>query len=171
MVRIKYTFLTLLALFFFSVTTVLLSAPLAQEKTNPRGTLKVVDFWGAAGAVRSNYAEGLVTMDKDNNRIPCLAEGWRWIDERTIEFKLRRGVSFQNGETFNAEAVRINWEAYKEQGAISEPYLAIPDGTVFEIIDEYTVRFTFPEPDGLALVKFGCFVQMAPAFFDRAQIR
>jgi peptide/nickel transport system substrate-binding protein len=55
-----------------------------------------------------------VTLDKDNNRVPCLAEGWRWIDERTIEFKLRRGVSFQNGEKFNAEAVRINWEAYKE---------------------------------------------------------
>jgi ABC-type transport system substrate-binding protein len=44
-------------------------------------------------------------------------------------------------------------------------FLAIPEETVFEIVDEYTVRFTFPEPDGLALVKFGGFAQMAPAFF------
>ena len=66
--------------------------------------------------MRSNYAEGLVTLDKDNNFVPCLAEGWRWIDERTIEFRLRQGVSFHNGETFNAEAVRINWEAYKKHG-------------------------------------------------------
>jgi peptide/nickel transport system substrate-binding protein len=117
------------------------------------------------GAAQSNYAEGLVTLDKDNNRIPCLAEGWRWIDERTIEFKLKRGVSFQNGETFNAEAVRLNWEAYKELEAPLTPFLTIPDGTVFEIVNEYTVRFTFPEPDGLALVKFKLFSQFAPAFF------
>ena len=169
MFRKKYPLLTLLAFFFFSVTTVIPSAPLAEEKTNPRGTLKVVDFWGAADAVRSNYAEGLVVLDKDNNRIPCLAEGWRWIDERTIEFKLRRGVSFQNGEPFNAEAVRLNWVAYKELEAPLSGYLDIPEGTVFEIVDEYTVRFTFLEPDGLALVKFGLFAQMAPAFFTGHQ--
>jgi peptide/nickel transport system substrate-binding protein len=90
-----------------------------------------------------------VTLDKDNNFVPCLAEGWRWIDERTIEFRLRRGVSFHNGETFNAEAVRINWEGYEMlETPIFCPFLAIADGTVFEIVNEYTVRFTFPEPDG-----------------------
>ena len=47
-------------------------------------------------------------------RIPCLAESWKWIDEQTIEFRLRRGVTFQDGEKFDAEAVKINWEAYKE---------------------------------------------------------
>jgi peptide/nickel transport system substrate-binding protein len=165
MVRIKYPLLTLLALFFFSVTTVIPLASLAEEETNPRGTLKVVDFWGAAFAVINNYAEGLVTLDKDNNRIPCLAEGWKWIDEQTIEFKLRRGVSFQNGETFNAEALRINWEAYKELLLPSPHYMKIPKETVFESVDDYTVRFTFPEPDGLALAKFGGFIQIAPAFF------
>ncbi len=61
-----------------------------------------------------NYAEGLVALDKDNNWIPCLAKDWRWIDDRTIEFKLRKDVTFQNGEEFNAEAVRVNWEAYRE---------------------------------------------------------
>jgi peptide/nickel transport system substrate-binding protein len=117
--------------------------------------------------MRANYAEGLVTLDKDNNFIPCLAESWKWIGERTIEFKLRRGVSFHNGETFNAEVVRINWEAYKTLKVPHYPFSTIPDETVFEIVEEYTVRFTFPEPDGLALVKFGMFVQAAPAFFDR----
>jgi len=165
MVQIKYKCLSLLVLFFLILNATLASAPLAEEKTNPRGTLKVVDFWGGTVAVKTNYAESLVTLDKDNNRIPCLAEGWRWIDERTIEFKLRRGVSFQNGETFNAEAVRLNWGAYKELLGPSPHYLAIPEETVFEIVDEYTVRFTFSEPDGLALVKFGSFAQMAPAFF------
>ncbi|NIO10004.1 MAG: hypothetical protein GTO40_19165, partial [Deltaproteobacteria bacterium] len=104
-------------------------------------------------------------LDKDNNFLPGLAEVWRWIDERTIEFRLRRGVNFHNGEPFNAEVVRINWEAYKKLKTPWDPFLTIPDETVFEIVSEYTVRFTFPEPDGLALVKFGMFSQFAPAFF------
>jgi len=168
MVRIRYTLLTLLALFYCSLSVALPSAPLAQElkgDTNPRGTLRVVELWNVSRSAMMNYAEGLVTLDKDNNFVPCLAEGWRWIDERTIEFRLRRGVSFHNGETFNAEVARINWEAYKKLKAPWYPFLAIPDETVFEIVSEYTVRFTFPEPDGLALVKFGMFSQFAPAFF------
>jgi peptide/nickel transport system substrate-binding protein len=126
----------------------------------------VVDFFGPYNSVRSNCAEGLVTLDRDNNFAPCLAEGWRWIDERTIEFRLRRGVAFHNGERFDAEAVRINWEAYKmAESPTSISYLTIADETEFEIVNEYTVRFTFPEPDGLAFVRFRFFFQFAPAFF------
>jgi len=165
MVKIRSQLLTLQVLLFCGLTLALAPASLAQEKTTPRGTLKVVDFWGLSYAAVSNHAEGLVMLDKDNNRVPCLAEAWKWIDERTIEFKLRRGVSFHNGETFNAEAVRLNWEAYKALEVPVSLFLTIPDGTVFEIVDEYTVRFTFPEPDGLALAKFGAFFQFAPAFF------
>ncbi|NIS70721.1 MAG: hypothetical protein GTO12_17780 [Proteobacteria bacterium] len=171
MVRTKYPLLTLLALFYCSLSVSLVSAPLAQElkgDTNPRGTLRVVDLWNVPRSAALNYAEGLVELDKDSNFVPCLAEGWRWIDERTIEFRLRRGVSFHNGETFNAEAVKLNWEAYDR---LKSPrlygFLSIADGTVFEIVNEYNVRFTFPEPDGLALVRLRWFSQFAPAFFGR----
>jgi peptide/nickel transport system substrate-binding protein len=118
-----------------------------------------------------NYAEGLVTLDEDNNVVPCLAENWRWLDDRTIEFKLRRGVKFHNGEEFNAEAVRVNWEAYK---GMENPrvisFTNLSDETIFEIIDKYIMRFTIPEPDGLAYVKFGYFFQAAPAFFKKHKV-
>jgi peptide/nickel transport system substrate-binding protein len=167
MVWIKHLILTLSALFFWSLTLALPSATLAQERVTPRGTLKAVDLWGGAWSATTNYAEGLVTLNKDNNFVPCLAESWKWINERKIEFRLRQGVSFHNGEKFNAEAVKINWEAYK---TLKVPYWAfqiIPHETVFEIVDEYTVRFVFPDPDGMAFVKFSAFVQVAPAFFGK----
>ena len=41
----------------------------------------------------------MVMLDRDNNLKPCLAEDLRWIDERTIEFKLRK-ATFHNGEEF-----------------------------------------------------------------------
>jgi peptide/nickel transport system substrate-binding protein len=167
MVRMKYPLLTILALFYCSLSVALPSAPLAQElKSYPRGTLRVVDLWSVPDSVVVNYAEGLVALDQENNFVPCLAEGWRWIDKRTIEFKLRRGVSFHNGEAFNAEVVRINWEAYnKLKTPAFPPFTSIQNGTAFKIVDEYTVRFTFPEPDGLALVRLLSFRQFAFAFF------
>jgi len=166
MIRIRCQLLTLPALIFFSLTIVLASASFAQEKDLPRGTLKVVDLWGGTGSMLRNYAEGLLALDKDNNIVPCLAESWKWVNERTVEFTLRRGVSFHNGDAFKAETVRINWEAYKEMKVpVAFPFMAIHDDTLFEIVDEQTVRFTFPEPDGLALVKFaGSFVQMSPTY-------
>jgi ABC-type transport system substrate-binding protein len=45
--------------------------------------------------------------------------------------------------------------------------MTIPDETTFEIVDEYTVRFTFPEPDGMTLVKFVQFVQVASGFLGK----
>jgi len=131
-----------------------------------RGTLRVVDLYVATASVLTNYAEGLVTLDKDNNWVPCLAVDWRWVDERTIEFKLREAVKFHNGEKFNAEAVSINWEQYKKMES-PRPFrfTVLPDETKLLIVDENTVRFTLPEPDGLALVKFLMFPQIAPAFF------
>ena len=132
----------------------------------PKGTLKVVDLFLPSASLMFNYAEPLVDLDNENNWIPCLAEDWRWINDRTIEFKLREAVRFHNGESFNAEAVSINWEAYKK---MKNPRLItftmIPDDTILEILSDYIIRFTFKEPDGLIFVKLLWFHQIAPAFF------
>jgi peptide/nickel transport system substrate-binding protein len=166
MVRTRYRLPALPALIFLILTLALASASPAQEKASPRGTLKVVDLMNGATAVIGNYAEGLLVRDKDNNLVPCLAESWKWVSERTIEFKLRRAVSFHNGDAFNAEAVRINWEAYRQMKAPAFlPFLIIHADTLLEIVDGHTVRFTFPEPDGLALVKFAtAFGQFSPTY-------
>ncbi len=144
---------------------------LAQEwkfGVRPRGTLKVVDLFLPSASALWNYAEGLVTLDKDSNVVPCLAKDLRWIDERTIEFKLREDVRFHNGEKFNAEAVRVNWEEYKRmETPRPHRFVTLPDETTLEIIDEYTVRFTLPEPDGIVYHKFEWFFQIAPAFFKK----
>ena len=90
------------------------SQTFAQEwrvRGKPLGTLKVVDLAYSWWSPPLLYSDSLVALDKDKNWVPQLAEDWRWIDERTIEFKLRHGVKFQNGEDFNAHAVMLNWEA------------------------------------------------------------
>ena len=64
--------------------------------------------------------------------------------------------------------MRVNWEEYRKmEKPRSFRFLVIPDETTFEIISQYMVRFTLPEPDGLAFVKFAWFFQAAPAFFKK----
>ena len=157
------------AIIQFTLYVSLSATTLAQEwkfRAKPRGTLKVVDLFLPSASALWNYAEGLVTLDEDNNVVPCLAKDLRWIDDKTIEFKLRRDVWFHNGEKFNAATVKINWQEYQKM-KIPRPhrFVMLPDETKVQIVDDYTVRFTLPEPDGIVYHKFEWFFQVAPAFF------
>jgi peptide/nickel transport system substrate-binding protein len=174
MFRTRLFFLAITVLIQCSLSIAQLPSCFAQVwefRVKPRGTLKVADFFWPPVSMLHNYAEGLVTLDKENQFVPCLAKDLRWIDQRTLEFKLRKDVKFHNGEDFNAEVVSINWEEYKKLQAprpVSDS--ALPDETVFKKMDDYTVRFILPEPDGFALVKFQWFFQIAPSFYKRAKM-
>src|SRR5258708_8947716 len=56
-----------------------------------------------------NIYDALVTWDsKDIGKlVPELAVSWRSVDPLTWQFKLRQGVTFHNGEPFNAHAVKF----------------------------------------------------------------
>jgi peptide/nickel transport system substrate-binding protein len=54
----------------------------------------------------SLYAEPLVAMGWDGRPQPKLAESWSWSDEgRTLQLRLARGVTFQNGTPLTAPIV------------------------------------------------------------------
>ena len=170
--------LLLIAIFVVIQSIFLMGLPplsKAQEwkfRSKPRGTLKVADMFLPSASLVWNYAEGLVSLDKNNNVVPALAKDLRWIDETTIEFRLREDVRFHNGEKFNAKAVRVNWENYKRmKNPRPHSFTMLSDETIFEIVDDYRVRFKFPEPDGIVFPKFEWFFQIAPAFFAKHQFR
>ena len=107
------------------------------------------------GSVTFNVFEHLMELDTDGTLVPRLATGWQWLDDRTLEVTLRQGVTFHNGEVFDAEIVKLNWD---ENIRLQQPHLAgqflnFTAGTRLEVVDPYTVRFVFPEPDGAALIK------------------
>jgi len=53
--------------------------------------------------VRRHIFESLVDQDAKQRLIPALAESWRTIDDKTWEFKLRKGVKFHDGTEFTAQ--------------------------------------------------------------------
>jgi ABC-type transport system substrate-binding protein len=129
---------------------------IGEQPPAPRGELRVVDKHPANWAwISYNVFEHLFEFDKEGQLVPGLATRWRWLDDRTLEFTLRHGVKFHNGEVFDADIVKLNWEdnTRLQQPSPAGPHLNFKPGSRLEILDPYTVRFVFPEPDGGALTK------------------
>ncbi|WP_342472673.1 glutathione ABC transporter substrate-binding protein [Metasolibacillus sp. FSL H7-0170] len=93
-----------------------------------------------SASVLSNITEGLVKKNQNDEIVGSLAESWEAIDDVTWEFKLVEGVKFHDGEDFNAEVVKKNFER------LLDPEIAAPRAFLFEsikeveVVDEYVVR-------------------------------
>jgi peptide/nickel transport system substrate-binding protein len=93
-----------------------------------------------------NMFDTLVTRDANNELAPGLAVEWRAVDDLTWEFKLRQGVTFHNGEPFNAEAVKFSIERLNNPDTKS-PIVELKTVQEVKVIDEYTVHLITSAPD------------------------
>ena len=141
---------------FMLVTLGGLSGGVGEQAPAPRGELRIVDTHPANWAsVTLHVFEHLMELDKDGKLVPRLAASWQWRNDRTLDVTLRQGITFHNGEVFDAEIVKLNWEENTRLGQphISGAFMNFTPGSRLEILDVQTVRFIFPEPDGAALAK------------------
>ncbi|MBB3182247.1 ABC transporter substrate-binding protein [Variovorax sp. Sphag1AA] len=60
---------------------------------------------GTVQLVSRNVLENLVVRDPSGAVRPALATSWRMVNDKTIEFTLRQGVTFHNGQPFDADDV------------------------------------------------------------------
>src|SRR5262249_36560924 len=82
---------------------------LGEQNRAPRGELRIVDKHPANWAsITLHVFEHLIELDKDGKLVPRLATSWQWRDDRTLDVNLRQGITFHNGEIFDAEIVKLN---------------------------------------------------------------
>lgn len=114
--------------------------------------------------LRSVYSlyETLVKTDYRNGGAlkPGLATDWKVIDARTLEFKLREGVTFHNGDTLDAADVVATFAPVRRGldenvPVTSKQYLGAIDRV--EVIDDMTVRIHMTGDDAIALNRFASF--------------
>ena len=111
-------------------------------------------FFVAWASVMTNVFEGLVFRGPDLKLQPGLATEWKWIDDDTLQFKLRKGVKFHNGEPFNADAVVFTFERLLgEEGAKGPQQGNYASIERVEKVDDYTVNFHMKTKDPVILTK------------------
>ena len=99
---------------------------------------------GAASAiaeiVQYNIFETLTKINSDGTVSPLLAESWEVSpDLKTYTFKLKKGVKFQNGEPFNASAVKFSFERAGSEKSTNKDKRTFASMDSVAAVDDYTV--------------------------------
>ena len=97
-----------------------------------------------------NWADTLVYRDpKTKEMVPCLAESYRFVEPNVLEFTLRKGVRFHNGEPLDARAVKFSLELLKDPASVTSSSFQRFERA--EIVDEHTIRIvsTIPNPTSI----------------------
>jgi len=97
-----------------------------------------------------NWGDTLLYRDPNSRQmVPCLAKSYQWVDDTTLEFRLRKDVRFHNGEPFDARAVAFSMGILKSKGSLVSRYLG--DFQKVEVLDSHTIRFIMANPLPTAL--------------------
>jgi len=123
-----------------------------------------------------NIYDGLVRFNNDGKVVPSMAESWVVSDDgKEYTFTLRQGITFHNGEPFNADTVIFNWMRAKDAGF--EYSYFWDEAKSVEKIDDYTVKITTDTVNALflsimadnwAMIPPGYFEEVGQAGFDAA---
>ncbi|NRF72345.1 ABC transporter substrate-binding protein [Aquincola sp. S2] len=115
---------------------------------------------GAAAAISEvvhyNIFETLTKILGDSSITPLLAESWTVTpDNKTWAFKLRTGVTFHNGEPFNAKTVKFAFERAAEAGSANKDKATFANIVNIALTDDYTVVLTLKNPNPDFLFQLG----------------
>jgi peptide/nickel transport system substrate-binding protein len=88
----------------------------------------------------------LFDIDEKLDIVPQLATGYEWsADRKALTIKLRKGVTFHDGEKLDAAAVKFNIERHKTMaGSNRRGELALVTGV--DVVDDATVRLNLSAP-------------------------
>ncbi len=96
--------------------------------------------------IGANVWDTLVYRDPNTNEYKGqLAKSWKQVDDKTIEFELREGVKFHNGEEFDADDVvyTLNFISKPENKVVTQGNVNWIEKA--EKVDKYKVRLTTKE--------------------------
>lgn len=115
--------------------------------------------WTEPGNIARQFCEPLVRWDMDYTFKPMLLEGWEVSDDaKTYILKVRKGVTWNNGDAFDATDVIHNLNRWCDKAAegnsmasrmstLIDPKTGQAGDGVIERVDDYTVKLNLPEPD------------------------
>lgn len=103
-----------------------------------------------SGMVQRAVLDSLVFQEEDGSFSPWLAKEWEVSDDSTeYTFTLRDDVTFTDGEAFDAEAVKANFDRIVDPETASAQAASMLGADFYEgteVVDDHTVKVTFTQP-------------------------
>lgn len=102
-----------------------------------------------AGNILNNIYDTLVGWTPDIKLVGRLAESWKAIDPTTWEFKLRKGVKWQDGSDFTADDVKYTVGRYLDANRKPRPIQRRSNLQFVQevkVVDPYTVQIITKSP-------------------------
>jgi peptide/nickel transport system substrate-binding protein len=130
-----------------------LLAPLVNSQTLRIGLAEDPDILDPTMArtfvgriVFAGLCDKLFDLDEKLNIVPQLATSYKWsADNKSLEIKLRDGVTFHDGEKLDAAAVKYNLERHKNmKGSSRRGELAVVSSV--DAVDASSVRINLAAP-------------------------
>lgn len=138
--------------------------PYKPTKRGGGGTLKAL-WWQGATLLQPHFANGtkdqegsrifyepLAVWDGDANLVPVLAaeipsreNGGLATDGKSVTWKLKKGVTWHDGQPFTADDCVFTWE-YAKDPATAAVTTGVYKDVVVTKVDSHTIRVTFSKP-------------------------
>jgi peptide/nickel transport system substrate-binding protein len=100
----------------------------------------------AGRQVFAALCDKLIDIDEKLGLVPQLAQSWEWsADSKALTMKLRPGVTFHDGEKFDAAAVKFNIERHKTLPGSNRRGELAPVASV-DVVDPATVKLNLSAP-------------------------
>lgn len=138
-------------------------------KTRPQGSVYVVDPHPLNWLyITYNVVEELVRVNHHGHIEPAAMSSYRWVDDLTFEIEVRKDECFPDASPLDAATVKRSFDELMRWRAPHPPgtHFNLDPRTRCEVVDDRTVRFIFPQTDGLALGKLRAMHIMNPRFWD-----
>ncbi len=134
------------------ILLILLSIPLLSStlhlsiSANPSRVNPILATDSASGEISQWVFDSLIDYDKNANIRLKMAESYKFVDDKTLIFKLKKNIKWHDGEPFNAEDVVFTYKT------IISPKIFTPYSSDFRYVksvkalDKYTIEVKYKEP-------------------------
>lgn len=137
------------------------------QGADPAGLHPLLETGLVEASAYGNLYDPLVTHDVDGRLVPGLAESWERRDDRAWVFRLRSGVTFHDGEPFDAASVRFTIETLLDP-ATSSPIRAQLDAIDHvKTPDARTAVIVAKRPFAPLLDELTQLMMLPPAYAER----
>ena len=142
------------------IMSLALSAPLAM----PASAAPLCEIVVAGALLRQQFDPSIMVAVTDHTafnmlydgllnltakgKVPALATSWKISEDgKQVDFELRKGVKFHNGDPFTAEDVKYSYELLLKDGNTHSYRKAfVAQINSIEVLDPHKVRFNLNQP-------------------------